>query len=261
MSTGSRYAIVTGAASGIGLATATALARQGWTVGLFDVNETSLRSLARTLGGAAVPVVCDVTSLESWNDACRTFAQHSDGMLDLLVNNAGLVYSGHFENQDPRHQATLLAVNNLGVAYGCRATLAMLRRSAERERRPVVVNMASASSLAGIPGMATYAASKAFVRSLTDALASEWHRHGIAVRDVSPPFVNTPMIAQCEDNLLLAKLGVDCSPEDVAAAVLAASRGGARHQLMTLQLKGMAFLRWVLPHRVFHFFLRIAAGY
>lgn len=261
MTTAARFALVTGAGSGIGREIARALARENWFVGLVDVDAEAVAALATEIGEGATAIVADVSNAESVGKAFAAYAEKSGGKLDLLVNNAGLLFTGNFEDQPLDRLAQLLAVNNLGPALCCRTALPMLIASARRGGRSAVVNLASASAIFGIPSMAAYSASKFWVRGFTEALAGEWARYGISVRDVIPPFVNTPMLKGGQDHLLMKRLGVNLEPEAVAKQVLIAARRGPLHRFVTLDLKALKLISHILPAAVMRFGLAWISGY
>ena len=261
MKPATRHALVTGAASGIGCAVARLLAEQGWTVGMVDLDEGAVGRLASELGSNTMPLAADVTDPVSVANAFARFGQYVDGNLDLLVNCAGLLYTGHFEEQPASQIARLLAVNNLGLAHCCQSALPLLKSSAALGRQPAVVNLSSAASIIGIPSMATYSASKFWVRGFTEALASEWARYGVAVRDVLPPFVNTPMLETSRENLFVKRLGVNLSPQDVAQHVLAASASGPLHHAVSWRFKLLLALVRVVPPALVRAALAWVGGY
>ncbi|MEC3953516.1 SDR family oxidoreductase [Nocardia sp. CDC153] len=206
---------VTGAAAGIGRAIATRFARAGWTVGLYDIDADAVRTTAREIGGTTVTGAFDVTDPAGWDRALKEFADAA-GRLDLLVNNAGILYSGPFAEIPLDRQHRLVDVNIKGVLNGCHAALPYLRETPGSR----VINLASASALYGQPGLATYGATKAAVRSLTEALDLEWRHYGIAVSDLLPLFVATDMMTEVNRGAKSATtLGVHLTPDDVAEAV------------------------------------------
>ena len=202
---------MTGAARGIGRAVARRFAADGWCVHAGDVDRAGVQALSEQTPGV-VPASLDVTDPQAWRAVLERV-----GTLDVLVNNAGLLVSGPLAEVDLAAQARVVDVNVKGVLYGCASALPHLRRGG------CVVNLASASALYGQPGLATYAATKAAVCALTEALDLEWERHGVRVVDVLPLFVETDMVEQVRDLATLRSLGVRLSADDVAAAVHAAA--------------------------------------
>ena len=209
---------ITGAASGIGRATAGLFAGRGWSVGLADRDAEGVARLAGTLGPAATACPCDVTDPASLERALAAFCG-PDGGLDLLVNNAGLLRIGPFEHMPAAAHRELIEVNARGVVEALLAAFPYLARA-----RGGVVNLSSASAAYGSPDYATYSASKMFVRGLSEALDVEWRRHGIRVACIMPAFVRTPMIAGWRSNAM-DRLGVQLEPEDIAGVIWRAAHG------------------------------------
>lgn len=248
-----RRVFITGAASGIGRATARLFAARGWTVGLADRDGAALASLADEMGpDAGAPFHCDVTDPDSLANALASFCGGPEGRLDLLVNNAGLLRVGPFEEMAASAHREMIAVNASGVVEGLLAAFPMLRVARGR-----VVNISSASASYGSPDYATYSASKMFVRGLSEALDIEWRRHGIRVACIMPAFVDTPMIAGWR-SASMHKLGVQLSADDLAEIVWKAAHGrrlmwhvGWRYRvlrLLTEPLPGAfkrTMMRWV----------------
>jgi NAD(P)-dependent dehydrogenase (short-subunit alcohol dehydrogenase family) len=212
-------AIITGGASGIGCATARLFVARGWRVGLVDRDAPGLGTLARELGDAAETYCCDVTDSAALSAAIKSFVTHGDGGLDLLVNNAGLLRVGPFEDMPAAQHRELIDVNARGVVEALLVAFPMLRRARGR-----VVNLASASAAYGTPDFATYSATKMFVRGLSEALDIEWRRHGIRVSCVLPAFVATPMIDGLRTGSL-DRLGVQLGSDDVAEVIWRAAHG------------------------------------
>lgn len=256
-----RCAVVTGAASGIGAAVARHLIEAGWVVGLIDLPGATLQAAGAAMGDGGMVLAADVTDAAAVGAAFAAFAGRSGGRLDLLVNAAGLLYTGPFEDQAPADLARLLAVNNLGVALCCRAALPLLCASADAGGKPVVINLSSASAVVGIPSFAAYSASKFWVRGFTEALAMEWARRGIAVRSVLPPFVRTAMVAGREDNLFIKRLGVSIGPEAVVPAILAAMAGGPRHRPVTALFTAFTLLARFIPAPILRGGIALLGGY
>jgi NAD(P)-dependent dehydrogenase (short-subunit alcohol dehydrogenase family) len=212
---------ITGAAAGIGRAVAERFAQAGWFVGLFDVDEVALQALLAQLQARHGPQCgwagrLDVSQPDDWAQQLQAFAQASGGRLDLLVNNAGISVTRPFEEVELARHHRLIDINLKGVINGCHGALPYLKRTPASR----VVNLCSASALYGQPMLSTYSASKAAVRSLTEALDIEWQRHGIRVVDVLPLFVDTAMVRDDVSRMKTVQtLGVRLTADDVAQTI------------------------------------------
>lgn len=213
--------LITGAAQGIGLATARLFAAQGWFVGLYDLNLESIEDL---LAEGGVPHACgghcDVSDRASVAQALEHFGAHAGMRLDVLVNNAGVLSGGPFAALSAEHCDRMIDVNIRGMTQVAQLAFPLLSATPGA----TVVNLCSLSSVHGIPGLAVYSASKFYVNGLTEALALEWRAHGIRVTCVKPPLVNTGM-GQAVSAGMGGKIGIDMEPEDVAQAILRAAHG------------------------------------
>ena len=175
-------AVVTGGASGIGLATAETLAARGATVAVLDRN---LDGLPDVLTG----FVADVSDRASVEQAIAAIVERFDG-IDIVVNNAGISAVGTVEENDDAEWARVLDINVVGMARVTSAALPWLRRS----DAAAVVNLASIAALNGLPQRALYSASKGAVLALTYAMATDHVSEGIRVNCVSPATVATPFV-------------------------------------------------------------------
>ena len=175
-------AVVTGGASGIGLATATLLAERGATVAVLDLNPDGL---PEPLHG----FTANVADRASVNAAVEQVAARFGGV-DILVNNAGISAVGTVEANDDDEWARVLSINVTGMARVTAAALPHLRRSSAAS----VVNLCSIAALNGLPDRALYAASKGAVLALTYAMATDHVREGIRVNCVNPGTVHTPFV-------------------------------------------------------------------
>jgi NAD(P)-dependent dehydrogenase (short-subunit alcohol dehydrogenase family) len=182
-----RRALVTGASSGIGQATALRLAREGYRVALLARSAERLERLAVELEGEGhLVLVCDLCAPEQ---IARSFErlQQEFGGLELLVNNAGVGYRARVEELEDEALQRLFDTNVLALLFTCRAALPLLRRG----EAPVVVNVSSVVGRRGIPGQVAYAASKAAVCSIGEGLRIEWAEERISVCTLDPALTAT----------------------------------------------------------------------
>lgn len=186
-----RTALVTGAGRGLGLAISRRLVRDGYRVVMGDVDEALVRRAAAGLaddGGAVVPLAMDVTDDESVRRALA--AVGTDAVLDVLVNNAGIISRQPAEEFDSAQWDREMAVNLGGTMRCSRAAYGYLTRSAA----PCIVNLASVGSTFGLPHRLGYSTAKTGIVGLTRTLAAEWGRRGIRVNAVAPGYIETPMM-------------------------------------------------------------------
>jgi NAD(P)-dependent dehydrogenase (short-subunit alcohol dehydrogenase family) len=185
-------ALVTGAASGIGRATALELARRGADLCVCDVDEKGLaetEETIRSLGRDALARRVDVAR----RDEMRAFAELVHGQVeavDLLVNNAGVGLGATFLDSELEDWDWIVGINLMGVVHGCRAFVpAMVRRG----RGGHVVNVSSAAGYFATSPLAAYSATKYAVLGLSEALHQELRPHGIGVTAVCPGIIDTPI--------------------------------------------------------------------
>lgn len=187
-----KRAFITGAGHGLGLELVRALARDGWTVGLFDRNVERLAVVEADLSAAGIPVLAypgDVTQADELTVAVNSFAGSHDG-LDVMINNAGVSGSGALMDISPDDWRWIIDINFMGVVHGCRAALPHLQRNGSG----LLINIASAAAFAAAPGMSSYNATKAAVLSLSETLAAETHGTGIQVSVVMPGFFKSGLL-------------------------------------------------------------------
>jgi 2-hydroxycyclohexanecarboxyl-CoA dehydrogenase len=220
-----RVAVVTGAASGIGLGVARQLAADGHAVALLDRNGEGVASGAAELqadGAPAIGVACDVADRGSV-DAAITDARAALGPIGILVTSAGIESFTPIAEITPESWDRIIAVNLTGTFTCVQAAVPdMLEAGWGR-----IVTIASSSAQSGAPNMTHYAASKGGVISLTKALAVELARRGITANSISPSLVDTPMAraAEAAGDFIgvdvvapMVPLGRAGTPSDIAAA-------------------------------------------
>ncbi len=243
---------ITGAASGIGLASARRFAREGWLVGLSDIDEAGLARAQAEIGVDDAWVhPLDVRDREAWTPALQAFTSRSGGRLDVLFNNAGVARFGAFAEIDPEGDDLMLAVNIRGVINGARAGLPFLKATPGGGR---LLNMASCAGIYGAPGLAVYSATKFAVRGLSEALDAEFAPHGVGVACVMPWFVETPILhnSQPGKNIdmgeELRKSGMPVYGVDEAAqTVWQAAHGRELYYLVGKRARQMRFMARLAP--------------
>ena len=190
-----KVAMITGAASGIGLATTRMFVSQGASVVMSDINaaagKVALESV-RANGGTVDFVSHDVTSEESWIAAIEMTRQTHE-RLDILVNNAGIGTGGSIEDATLEEWRQIHAVNADGPFLGCKHGIALMKKSGDGGS---IVNISSVAGIIGAPQLAAYCASKGSVRLLTKSVALHCARKGYGIRcnSVHPSYTDTPMV-------------------------------------------------------------------
>lgn len=215
MNLANRSILITGAGSGIGRATAVALARKGTRLTLFGRRQEPLEETARLIreaSGEATVVTGDVTDASARERAVQAATEHF-GSLDVLINNAGNVRAGRLETTDPDDIQAQIEVNLTGPILLTRAALPALRRGTDA----AIVNVSSAIGLVGMPFYATYAATKAGIAHFGEALRRELFGEGIQVMNVYPGATDTPMMESTEAG---PELGFEYEPAEAVADAL-----------------------------------------
>ena len=216
-----RVAVVTGAAGVMGLATVKALLAEGMRVAMADVDEARLEREAARLGGAAFPVVCDVSDYAASEAAMQT-VERALGPVDVLVNNAGILSNAKVADTTPAEWRRVLAINLDGAFYLAKLVLpGMKARGWGR-----IVNVCSvAMKSGGLTAGTAYTTSKGALQALTFSLARESAKFGVTVNGVAPAYVKTPMVTEqlteAQRQALMAQIPVGrfCEPEEFAHCV------------------------------------------
>ena len=218
-------ALVTGAARGLGLEIARALAARGLAVHLTDVDPDAAEAGTRELGPPAFASGLDVRDAEACRAAAALTAERA-GSLDVWVNNAGILVTGHVWEHDPETRRALFEVNTLGTINGTLAALELMRAAG----RGHVINVVSLAGLGAPPGEALYAATKHAAIAFSLGALADLRRAGfkeIHVSAVCPDGIWTPMIQDKLDDPDAAPSfsGTLLRAEEVAPKVAASSTG------------------------------------
>lgn len=216
-----KVALITGAANGMGEATARLFVDEGARVVLGDIDEAGGRALADALGDAAVFVRLDVTSADQWEEAVA-IAEQKFGGLDVLVNNAGAYIATRLQDSSEAEFDLLVSVNQRSVFLGMKIAAPALARAGQAS----IINISSSGGLKGGPGMINYRTVKWAIRGLTRSAAHDLGGDGIRVNSVHPGPIRTRMLAagnsaelneMMVQRTLLKRLG---EPIEVARATL-----------------------------------------
>ena len=229
-----KVAVITGAGSGMGEATAKLFAKEGATVVATDINLEAVTTVVATIreaGGEALAIRHDVTSRTDWENVYAE-VQATCGKLDILVNNSGIALATPFLQQTEEDWARTYRINIDGVMLGTQYAIPLM----DNNDGGSIVNISSISALTGMAGAGAYTASKGAVRSLTKAAAVDYGKQNIRVNSVHPGYIVTPMSAPHMEHpdykqhflnqVALPNLG---TAHEVAAAVLFLASDEANH--------------------------------
>jgi NAD(P)-dependent dehydrogenase (short-subunit alcohol dehydrogenase family) len=179
-----KRAVVTGAASGLGLAICERLATNGWKLLIADINASRLaeaETKLQALGAQTLSLVMDVTKYEELEDAAQMLQKHWGGV-DLVFNNAGIATAGTIDELTEEDWRKTIDVDLWSVIYGCRVFSALLKKQGSGH----IINTASSAGTMSPPEMAAYNVAKAGVVSLSETLKVELWRHNIGVTVICP---------------------------------------------------------------------------
>ncbi len=219
-----RVALITGAASGIGRATAERLAEEGAAVLVTDIQDEAGQAAADQIAKSGATTAFahhDVTSEAEWEAACAKAVADLGG-LDILVNNAGMGDIKPIEETTLAEWESTVAIDQTGVFLGMKAAGPYLKQSPHAS----VINISSIFGSSGGFGVSpAYHAAKGAVRTLTKNIALHWATDGIRVNSIHPGFIATPILEQARDTPLwegmtaLTPMGRLGAPADIAAGV------------------------------------------
>jgi short-subunit dehydrogenase len=207
-----QVATITGGARGIGRATAEALVRRGMKVAIGDLDVAEAQRTADALGGGTIALPLDVTDRASFS-AFLDGVEAQLGPVDVLINNAGIMQVGRFDEEDDATAIRQIDINVHGVITGMKLALARMKPRG----RGHIVNIASVAGLAPGPGVATYVATKHAVVGLTESVRLELRGTGVEVSTVCPAPVATELFSGIDASGVLKPI----QPHEVADAIVA----------------------------------------
>jgi 3alpha(or 20beta)-hydroxysteroid dehydrogenase len=199
----------------MGASHARLLAAEGARVVLGDVLDDEGRAVAEEIGDAARYVHLDVTSPDDWAAAVG-LTLNAFGTLNVLVNNAGIVYRRRLRNLERERWQRVLDVNLTGTMLGMRAVIEPMTAAGGGS----IINMSSIQAMRGTPGNHGYVASKWAIRGLTKSAALELAPNNIRVNSLHPGMIRTPMTAHMPEDLVSSPLGRIGEPVEVSTFVL-----------------------------------------
>ncbi|HYK90642.1 MAG TPA: glucose 1-dehydrogenase [Acidobacteriota bacterium] len=233
-----RVAIITGAAAGIGEASARLFAKEGARLVLVDVNEETLSKLVEELEQTSV-ILLDIVGNVSIPDLCKSIVTQTMarfGRLDILFNNAGIVLNGSLVDCTEEEWQRTIDINLKSMYLLCRSAVPVM----QRQGGGTIINMSSIAGPTGVPNRGAYSVSKAGVIGLTKSLAMDFVKDGIRVNCICPATVDTPSlrqrIADSPDpeearRAFIARqpMGRIATPEEIAALALFLASDDARY--------------------------------
>jgi len=182
---------ITGAAAGMGRATARLFAGKGWFVGIYDVNGEGLSALASEIGEENCHMArLDVSDRAAYQSVLKAFDSAAGGRLDVLHNNAGIIHGGLFGQMDFAENEKIIQVNLMSVMYGVHAAYPMLKKTPNS----LCFITSSSSAIFGAPGLVAYSASKCALRGMTEALSVELSLIDSRAADTLPGHIQTDMM-------------------------------------------------------------------
>ena len=213
----SRVILVTGAANGIGAAVADIAIARGHRVMLTDIDEQAALSRARGLGTRAAACRLDIRSPEGWTNAFEA-AVEAFGQVDVLVNNAGITYTGHARSLSPQQHRDIVEINLLGTITG--TCTAVERMSAQG--RGHIINVCSMTSFLPLPGYATYCGTKYGLRAFHHSIAIEERDGPLDFTIIHPPSTRTGMLEQemADPACAISFAEKSYAPEQIAEAIV-----------------------------------------
>jgi short-subunit dehydrogenase len=247
-----RVAVITGAASGIGRATAELLAEKGCALALVDINDDTLTSLATELESKGTKVSkhrVDVSDRDQMQ-ALVSEVVTAHGAVHIVVNNAGVTVLKSFEDHTLDDLDWIMGINLWGVIYGCKFFLPELRKADEAH----IVNISSLFGFIGPPGQSSYAACKFAVRGLSESLWAELRDTQIGVTSIHPGGIATNIIAtvRADDASVVEKLSDTFKqhghpPSHVARAIVRGIEGNRLRMIVGVEAFIFEWMKRLFP--------------
>lgn len=248
-----RVAVITGGASGVGLATAELLAEKGCELALVDLNEEKLEAAAKRFesrGTKTSTHIADVADPERMSRLpAEVVAEH--GAVHIVINNAGVSVAATFEDQTIEDLQWIVGINFWGVVHGCKFFLPELKKADEAH----IVNISSMFGFIGVPSQSSYCATKFAVKGLTESLWGELQGTTVGITSIHPGGINTSIhetMRSYDDeirNATVAGLERSRPPSAVAAVIVKAIEKNKLRAIVGWEAYAADWLKRILPVR------------
>tara|TARA_B100001559_G_scaffold49558_1_gene38017 strand:+ start:1164 stop:1946 length:783 start_codon:yes stop_codon:yes gene_type:complete len=228
---------ITGAAGGMGSSTARLFKKNGWFVGCYDINESSLDELKSELGNEDIVYEqLDVTKKSQFEECLSNFSKNTNDTLDILFNNAGITEGGFFDEIPYENHIKVININVIGVINGIYSAASLLKNT----ENSLCISTSSSSGIMGMEMIATYSATKHAIKGLTESLSAEFSRFDTRVSDILPGVIDTPMISkEIRDHLPESGMWRLISSDEIAETVWASYHSNDIHWYVPKELEDL----------------------
>ena len=228
---------ITGAAGGMGSSTARLFKKNGWFVGCYDINESSLDELKSELGNEDIVYEqLDVTKKSQFEECLSNFSKNTNDTLDILFNNAGITEGGFFDEIPYENHIKIININVIGVINGIYSAASLLKNT----DNSLCISTSSSSGIMGMEMIATYSATKHAIKGLTESLSAEFSRFDTRVSDILPGVIDTPMISkEIRDHLPESGMWRLISSDEIAETVWASYHSNDIHWYVPKELEDL----------------------
>ena len=228
---------ITGAAGGMGSSTARLFKKNGWFVGCYDINESSLDELKSELGNEDIVYEqLDVTKKSQFEECLSNFSKNTNDTLDILFNNAGITEGGFFDEIPYENHIKIININVIGVINGIYSAASLLKNT----ENSLCISTSSSSGIMGMEMIATYSATKHAIKGLTESLSAEFSRFDTRVSDILPGVIDTPMISkEIRDHLPESGMWRLISSDEIAETVWASYHSNDIHWYVPKELEDL----------------------
>ena len=228
---------ITGAAGGMGSSTARLFKKNGWFVGCYDINESSLDELKSELGNEDIVYEqLDVTKKSQFEECLSNFSKNTNDTLDILFNNSGITEGGFFDEIPYENHIKIININVIGVINGIYSAASLLKNT----ENSLCISTSSSSGIMGMEMIATYSATKHAIKGLTESLSAEFSRFDTRVSDILPGVIDTPMISkEIRDHLPESGMWRLISSDEIAETVWASYHSNDIHWYVPKELEDL----------------------